>query len=180
VLTEEEQATLGKVGAGWVGLQGLEGARDVRQRSGVGRLWLGWHPCSPAGSSHRAHTPPFHCIQMEAEAAVGDGARLFCPNPSCSQLLIADDKQEDTALECEPCRRCTPVLWADVGGLSSPALPSKPQPLASAAPLRRLSLSSTPHHTHICTAAPLLGPLLQVPTAPTSCAPTAGWPGTRT
>ncbi|KAI3429704.1 hypothetical protein D9Q98_005789 [Chlorella vulgaris] len=50
--------------------------------------------------------------KMEAEAAVGDGARLFCPNPSCSQLLIADDKQEDTALECP---YCTHQLCANCG-----------------------------------------------------------------
>jgi E3 ubiquitin-protein ligase RNF144 len=40
---------------------------------------------------------------MEAEAAVGEGARLFCPNPRCSQLLIADDKRADTPLDCPYC-----------------------------------------------------------------------------
>ncbi|KAL4421593.1 hypothetical protein ABPG75_010884 [Micractinium tetrahymenae] len=41
--------------------------------------------------------------QMEAEAAVGEGARLFCPNPKCSQLLVADDKRADTPIDCPHC-----------------------------------------------------------------------------
>ena len=37
---------------------------------------------------------------METEAAVGEGARLYCPNPACSQLLLADDKRADVAMDC--------------------------------------------------------------------------------
>lgn len=37
-------------------------------------------------------TPSLPPLQMEAEAAVGEGARLYCPNPKCSQLLVADEK----------------------------------------------------------------------------------------
>ncbi|PSC68928.1 E3 ubiquitin-ligase RNF144A-like [Micractinium conductrix] len=43
--------------------------------------------------------------QMETEAAVGEGARLYCPNPACSQLLLADDKRADVAMDCPYCQQ---------------------------------------------------------------------------
>jgi E3 ubiquitin-protein ligase RNF144 len=49
---------------------------------------------------------------MEAEAAVGEGVRLFCPNPQCSQLLVADDKRADTPMDCP---HCTQLLCANCG-----------------------------------------------------------------
>ncbi|EFN60118.1 hypothetical protein CHLNCDRAFT_17822, partial [Chlorella variabilis] len=38
--------------------------------------------------------------------------RLFCPNKKCSQLLIADDKRANTAMECP---YCTEQLCANCG-----------------------------------------------------------------
>ncbi|KAL4426048.1 hypothetical protein ABPG77_007844 [Micractinium sp. CCAP 211/92] len=43
-------------------------------------------------------------VHMEAEAAVGEGARLYCPNPQCSQLLVADEKHADTPIDCPHCK----------------------------------------------------------------------------
>ena len=43
---------------------------------------------------------------------MGEGARLFCPNKKCSQLLIADDKRANTAMECP---YCTEQLCANCG-----------------------------------------------------------------
>ena len=52
------------------------------------------HPC------HNASHSPTALPQMEAEAAIGEGARLFCPNPQCSMLLLNDDKQADAPIDC--------------------------------------------------------------------------------
>ena len=55
--------------------------------------------------------------QMEAEAAIGEGARLFCPNPQCSMLLLNDDKQADAPIDCP--------YWCAAGcGCVSLGLPS--------------------------------------------------------
>lgn len=53
--------------------------------------------CTVASPLLRRPAPP---PQMEAEAAIGEGARLFCPNPQCSMLLLNDDKQADAPIEC--------------------------------------------------------------------------------
>ena len=71
--------------------------------------------CSTACHARPLACPPTHppaWLQMEAEAAVGEGVRLFCPNPQCSQLLVADDKREDTPMDCP---HCTQPLCANCG-----------------------------------------------------------------
>ena len=53
-------------------------------------------------------------MQMEAEAAVAV-VKLYCPNPKCSMLLIADVKQADAPMDCPHCSKpiCTAcgVMW---------------------------------------------------------------------
>ena len=41
---------------------------------------------------------------METEAALGD-VKLYCPNPACSMLVIADVRQRDEPIDCPHCRK---------------------------------------------------------------------------
>ncbi len=66
----------------------------------------------PSPLSHHMSACGALPVQMEAEAAVGEGARLYCPNPQCSQLLVADEKHAGgcippAACFCSRRRRCS-------------------------------------------------------------------------
>lgn len=53
--------------------------------------------------------------KLEAEAAIDCTTKLYCPNASCSMLLIAEEKQQDAPMDCPHCAKpiCTScgVLW---------------------------------------------------------------------
>ena len=50
------------------------------------------------------------CLQLAAEASIPEACKFYCPHPTCSALMVAEQTGPNTSAECPACHRLL-CLW---------------------------------------------------------------------